>query len=485
MNAPIQSGRRRRVLVNSLYLVVARNIGMLARLVLVVAAAFYLGPADYGLFQVGYAWYLVLLPLAGGGLQLILGREIGRDAEAGRSIILPSLLIRTGLALTAALLCVLGGMLLEDGDRFRLLIEVFAIALFGRSIASWADAVFTAHHASRYNFRLALVFRMMEAILALTVLIAGQGIIALALVHAICWWLQALAGLGLLFARFRPAQMHWAPERMAGLLWHGLPLALTLLLIAWQIQGPLVLYKPLSVDAESAGELALAFQVFQMSATLAWAVGAAALPALSAADSGEDRHAFISAMVRYGIVGGTALALGAWALGSVLIETLFGPAYAGAGTMLGPALLLFIPTFIGNNIWQAFIAESRIAAALRCALVGAIASTAAVVPLSILFAAPGSIAGTGIGLTIWVICLLVEAHRYGMWRPFDAGLGIALGLLSSSLSLALYLALAPSQALLAFCGAILLLAAAGWKLVANDHERRAIRSLMRMKRCSS
>ena len=469
-----------RVIINVFYLLAAQHVGLLARFVLVVAAAIYLGPALYGLFQVASAWYLAMLPLAGGGMQFILSREIGRNAEIGRQIVFPALLVRLALALSTATVCFFSGWLFDDGDGFRVLLGVLALALIGRSIALWANAVFTAHQSSRYNFILQLIFRIAEAAAALLTLSAGYGVVALAFVHAISWWMQALAGLWVLHYRFGELRPVWQPSVMMRLFLSGIPLALVLFLITWQLQGPLVLFKQLLPDADEIGRLALTFQIFLTLGSLAWVVGNACLPALSATkDVAAIRQRFLSLIMRIGILAGAIFALTGWAFGKSIVVLVFGPAYQQTGVLLGPALLLFTPLFIGNNLWQTLVAQSRVRDGLICALQGAVVTTLAVWVLTHAFAGLGAIIGTGIGLSTWVVCLLRRAHGV---PTGDDGRRVSLALGLSAGALAVYFALAPFIQAITFIGVMSTLATASWLLVFSADERRMLKGIARRKR---
>jgi O-antigen/teichoic acid export membrane protein len=466
----------RLVVINALYLVGVHNIALLTRFALAVAAAIYLGPALYGMYLVAYALYLTMLPLAGGGLQFILSREIGRDADAGGRIVFPSLLVRLGLALITAFICFFSGWIFDDRDGFRLLMAVFALALIGRSIAVWVNAVFTAHHLSRYNLALELIFRIAEVVVAVFVLSAGYGVVVLALVHAASWWTQAIAGLWVMQRRFSHLYPVWQPSLMARLLRSGIPLALILFLITWQLQGPIVLFKWLAPSAVEVGQLALSFQIFLTLGGLSHAVSHAVLPALSAAADFEDaERRFLSLATRVGILAGTIFALTGWAFGTPLIVSVFGAAYEATGTLMGPVLLLFTPLFIGDSLWQTFVARLQARIGLICALQGALVSTLAVWILASVFAGLGAIIGAGIGLSIWVVCLL---HR-SQWSPAGGDgrrIGLALGL--SAGALAAYFALASLlMKPLAFIGVTVSLLIFSWLLVFSANDRRMLKGI--------
>lgn len=473
---PKQSKPYRRVGISALYLSAGQYVGVLNRIILLVAAAFYLGPELYGMYQVGQAWYLAWLPVAGGGLQFLLAREIGYDPNASVRIVFPTLLLRLGLVSLAAAGCLVTAPLFQEGRPW-ILLAIFAMALGGRSIASWCTAVFNAHQYARYELSLALRFRLLETVAAVLALVMGQGILVLATIHALSWWLQAGAGLWLVHTRVCALKPVWAPATLWHLLVRGAPLSLGALTIAWQMQGPLLIFNRYAETGEHVGHLALLMQVFSMAAIACLSFAVALLPALSAEqNTGGGNNRFVALVLRIGIVLGTYLMLAGWAIGNLIIETLFGEQFLGDPLLIGLALALTTPFFFGNTLWQAFIAHRRVAAGVACGLGGAVVSTGAVLVLVQRYGNLGAVCGAGLGLTIWASSLFClspcppnRAERHAIL--------LASGLWLSAM--ACYLAIAPQWRSFTLCALTLAVGFASWSFVLLPEERRSLRLTIR------
>ena len=247
---------------NAVYIFGAKGFNCAIRFVYAFALAHYLGPELYGFINYGISWYLVFLSLTGIGVAAILSREIGKDRSSGAWITSLTFSLRIPLTIVAAVTCGVFGWFIENNPEVRIILIVFSIALIGRSLALWVEAVFTAYEVSKYSFRLEIVFRTFEVILGTCLLLAGGGAKAVAIVHAISWWFQALGGLVLTGRRLVPIRFNFSRQGLKHLIRQGIPIGIGFIMISWLLSGPLVLFRHFGSTENSLGQLALAIQAF-------------------------------------------------------------------------------------------------------------------------------------------------------------------------------------------------------------------------------
>ncbi|MCB1787854.1 MAG: oligosaccharide flippase family protein, partial [Gammaproteobacteria bacterium] len=270
------------IVVNTFYSSSARLAAIVARAVYVVVIANQLGPELYGLFNYGMSWYLLFVPLGIIGIDEVMVREIGRHGAAAPAVVDNSLSLRLAAGLGAVVACVALGAGLDGAEPVRALLYVFALALFGRTLSAWSNAVFRGSEASQYLLAQELGFRVLEVVIGLLLLWRGHGLVALAGVHAAGWLLQGVVGVAYVRARFFPRLSLRVERRLLRqLVLAGLPFLAWALLLGWLVQGPVVLGRTAFGDGSALGQLALGAQVFVLVGSVVAELGTAAIPVLT------------------------------------------------------------------------------------------------------------------------------------------------------------------------------------------------------------
>ena len=404
------------IAVNTGHLVVARILAQATRVIYIVLVARVFGPELYGLLLYGQSVYMALLPLAALGMGRVLGSEIAKNRARGQVLVGQALTLRVSGALVAAALCGLLGWANDSESTTRMLLLVFAAALFGRAIAAWAEDVCVAYEAARHIARQELLFRPAELAIAVLVIILGGGVIALAAVHAAIWWLQGLRGIYIVNRRVVPVRALLSNSEAQLLLTRGVPLGISAVLTTWLFQGPIVLFRQSAHDADAVGQFALIMQALMILVAVAWSVAAAALPVLSRAAAradGMDRG-FLDALGRLGWLGSVLLGLVGLAIGPWAIVHVFGSEYAYAGEMLGWALMLSGPMLVGLMTSTVLVAHGRRRATVIYALAGAASLTFLLPPMSIDNGAVGAVLACGIGMGIWAVGQSLQLWKLGV-----------------------------------------------------------------------
>lgn len=426
---------------NALQLMATNLTVYLARFVYVALCARFLGPELYGLLVYGQTWYLVFMPLALMGLQPAISRIIGRDNNRAREISTQTLSLRVLASLGTALLCAGSAWLLADSAQTGLLISVFSMALLFRSLAQWANEIFNAFESSRQTLRQERLFRVLEVILGVLVLFSGGSILALALVHATVWLCQAIRGLYLVNSRFTAVRIDLSPGRMKPVLILVAPFLAGSLLLNWELQGPIILFRNLAANEHTAGSFALSMQIMTILSGLFISVTVAAMPVLSrSAGRGDHKdELFVDTLIRASFLICAIGGVTGIALGPVVVPAVFGQRYLPAAHLIGPALGCLLPFSIAATLTAFSIARGHYYISPACHLGGALVMTLAMPFLVSLWGGFGGVLAAALGLTTSALCLLSIALRRG-W--LDTGKTLLRPLLCSAALILTYAMLA-------------------------------------------
>ena len=393
---------------NTVYLIGSGWMNHVLRFFYVVALTHYLAPELYGLLSYGMSWYLAFLPFTGFGIAILLAREIGRDKKSADKFMSLTLTLRCCVAVSTALVCGFFGWFLESKPEVKSLLIVFSLALIGRSIALWVTSVFNAYEANKYTLLLQGIFRPFEVVVGTSILIAGGGVVAVATVHAISWWLQAVSGLVLCGRNFEVVRLNWSWRGLKYILANGLPIGIGFVLMNWLHRGVIVLSRHMTISDNSLGQLALAMQVFVIICSIPIAINTASLPVLSRSVMRKDGKdlIFVKAMIRSALVFGGFLGLAGLGGGAWLVNIVFGARYKEAGYLLGFTLWLFIPWTCASAIWRVYLARGQFFVSTLCAGAGALLFTS-VIPWSVsIMDTPGAVLAAGMGMGVWALTLI-------------------------------------------------------------------------------
>lgn len=424
----------RSIAVNASFLFGAQGIRVLVRGIYAIILARFLGPELYGLFNYGLGWYLVFLPFTVLGIGTLLVREIGRDRKAGAEMVARTLALRIGLIAVTALVCGIGSWVLEGAEEIRWLLLIFTVAMVGRSLATWANSIYTAYEKTKYEFSQESTFRVLEVIVGTVALIQGANILIVATIHALTWWLQALRGVWLVHRRLTVLRLHWDWRPLRRLLFQAAPLGLVALSFNWLLQGPIILFRHIEGATSDLGQLALTLQAFFMLIAAPGSIGRASLPVLSRTvlrQDGKDEM-YLQGMLRAGLLLGATVGLAGFAFGPLAVEWVFGSTYNKTGILLGPALWMLVPLTCATAANQVLLAHWRIKSAILAACFGALALTLVFPVFANRLGTLGALLATGSGFGAWALLGIIACSTFmninwgrSLLRP---GVAVILGL---------------------------------------------------------
>jgi O-antigen/teichoic acid export membrane protein len=425
---------------NTGLLFASQAITSILRAVYAAVLARQLGPQLFGLMNYGLGWYAAFLAIANLQLESYMSRQVALNPANAADVLSRAMTLRAIaglLVFVAAVSVALGTSSPADGELTAVLV-IFAFAMIGRSAAMWCNSVFISTERAGHVFRMEVAFRLVEVLVGIALLLAGSGLVVVAIVHALSWWAQSVYGL-LLVRRRVPAvhlRLRWGEQ--LDLFRAVMPVALASIGATWLMQGPFILFKDVAAVPGDLGMVALILQVFVLVTGVPVALGRAALPALSRTVVRTDNKdaLFLGLVLRTAIPATTALVIGAATAGVWLITRVFGEAYLAAGANLAFGMLLALPFGVATLANQILIAHDRTWEAMASALLGAVAMTAFVS-----FAMPtgGDVATYFLcilaGMAVWSTAALVLLGRH---VAVDWQRCLVRPMLAGGLSMALY-----------------------------------------------
>lgn len=408
ISVPITGTGIRSILRNSVFLIGGRWFNIAIRFFYVLLLTRFLTPERYGILNYGIGWYLAFMPLTNFGIDVILGREIGKEKGKGDAVVSRTFILRIAACIVAALLCGASGAMTESQPEIRQLLFIFSIALIGRSMSIWTDAVFIAYEKTIFSLKLYTWFRPLEVVIGVFVLLGSGSILLLALVQAASWWLQSLCGLYFFRHLHIRAYGSCSLTALKTVALQGAPIMIGIIFVTWLLQGPLILFRHFSEDVNGLGQFALSMQLFFVICHMPAEINAAALPVLSRAivrRDGKDVW-FVDTMLRLGIILGAFAGIGAFGLGPWFVKTAFGENYQSAGRLLGPVSLLLVPWTIGGTIARTYYAKGHFVAPAACAGIGAVTLVLCMLLFIDTMGALGGVAAAGAGISVWAVCIM-------------------------------------------------------------------------------
>jgi O-antigen/teichoic acid export membrane protein len=393
---------------NLTFLLGGRSVYFVTRLLYAIILARVLGPRIYGIINYGIAWYLLFLTLTRMGLEVVLSRDVGPNRQEGDRTAALTLTLRIASITLATAAYAILSWFIEDDPASRLMVFVFAFALIGRSLASWIENVYTAYEVNQYSFRQQSIFRPLEVVLGLLVVIIWRQALLVVMIHGLVWCLEAFYGLTIIHRRLFSLRLDRNFPELRRIFLQGLPLGIAMLLMALPYQGPLIFFRHLASHGDSLGQLALAMQVFFMLSQILFALSSVSLPVLSRAavrQDGKDRM-FAETVLRYSLFFGTILALLGTALGPWLTVQIFGERYTPAGTLVGPVLWLMIPWAAGQALVSALMARKLDFQVLFCALIGAVFFSLTISEAVVRYNTVGAIWSAAVAMSLTTLSLI-------------------------------------------------------------------------------
>ena len=317
-----------------------------------------LGPEVYGQFTYALAVGFVLAPLTDLGLQLMVTREVARDAARAAEI------MRAGLALKSILTLAISAPLiavsLTRPPELQAATLALSLAMIFNAFVEFLGYAFRGRQQVERDAALTLLMRLATFGLGAWSLASGQGLMGLAGAYVIGGGVTAILGYVWLRKETTASRTSLDLTHAWALLRQALPLGGAILFsIAYTRTAVFVL--DARSGAEAVGLFGVAQKLIEPLAIIPAALMAAVFPAfthrLAMADDRAD--GLRARSIRWLAGTGAAIACAALAGGPWLIETLYGGQYAGSEAAVQILGLAALPTFVNYALTHFLIALNR------------------------------------------------------------------------------------------------------------------------------
>lgn len=421
---------------NTLLLSATEFSTRLVSLALIILVARRLGPALLGIYAFALGLVRVAELVLNFGLDRYLQREVGRRPEAAAPLCRRVLALKSLLYL-GCLGVLLPVVFLMAEPLKRQVVALLLAALFFRSHTASLTALFRGRQLAGVEARVVITMRLLYGGGGVAAVLAGYGLVALALLEVGAQAAALGVALWLFYRRIGSpwGALSWSSLRelaAAGKQFFLIRLVLTL-----SASLHLLLLSVL------AGDLATGFYAAALRLTSAFdflpeAFTGAFLPALSREGPGRQAGflTIFQNYLKYLVLVGLGLGACLAATGPVLVPLMFGPRFKSAVpvlSLLSVALALEFLNLALSTSLIALDAEGRVLRIFSRVLVATVAANLLLVPLlREQGAAWAAVAAEGVALALQLRALKRQGFKPGqdlarLWRPLTAALAALVG----------------------------------------------------------
>lgn len=362
-SAPVSSTDQQlgaRVFGNAGILVGAQVVSKLLGAVLVIVAARLLGVADYGLYTFAITFGLIFGLLAAFGLAQFVTREVARDLSRTGQTLGSILVLEAALTVVTALAMVITLRVLRYPSDRLWIVLIVGLTMVLNSVLNVITAFFRAHQRMELEAATRIAFSVLNLALSLAVLLAGYGIMPLALVQ-LAAFIAALALAVFLVGRHlaRPVfSPHWRVYRR--LLLAGLPFALSSIFI-FVYDGTATIFLSLFHGDFVTGLYSGAANFVRIFGILPASLVAAVLPAMSQLWPGSSSAwlTLFRRSLKYLLIAALPVAVGLALVSEELVLLVLGQEYAGSASILRLVAWLIIFVFLNHGLTTGLISIDR------------------------------------------------------------------------------------------------------------------------------
>lgn len=185
--------RSLQVMVRNLSLVgVAQVLTMIASFLFTVAQARYLGPTRFGELSVALSISAILMLVVDFGLSSKLPRDVAQHPDAASRAVVASFVVRIAIWIAAMPLVWLATTLLEHGPELQASVFILSISVLFTSLASSLASYFQGREQFLFPSVGMVAQRAVAAMLGVTALALGQGVVVVAIVYVIASIVQII-----------------------------------------------------------------------------------------------------------------------------------------------------------------------------------------------------------------------------------------------------------------------------------------------------
>jgi O-antigen/teichoic acid export membrane protein len=398
------------IIANSSNIFFAKSLNLFLRIPYIFIIAKVLGPELYGLLVYGQSWYLALLPFAGLGLGSILAVSQSKRDDNAREIASLVLAARMVSVSLLFLISIAMALYLEADPTTMWLLVLFSFAILGKGASVWAVNMFNALEHSKFELRIESIFRPLELLVGIGLVIWTKNILLVALSHTLFMCLQGYMSYRVVQSKLMPVRAKWEWQPLKNLVLSSSPMAISAPFNQLFLLGPVLLLKRVDAPLSMLGNFSLSMQAFVIIDSLFTSVGLSAMPVLSRLQQNSGVLKFARLSIQLSVIVGFSFYL----IGSVIIEPvvrwIFASGYENAATHTNVLLLALIPSTCKGLLRSILLSQRRLKTVMMTDVIGiavfALSFTYLFTLLGFLGAIYALIAGFTVSAMISIGCLL-------------------------------------------------------------------------------
>ncbi len=370
----------------------------------IVAAARFLGVADFGIFTLVRGYFELFLSLSAYALMNVMTRDIAREPEATDRYITAGLLVVSGTTLVSVVILLLIALFAPYAATTRIAIVLTCVALWPATLSMVYEAAFVAREKAEYVTIGTLLENALRTVLSFVVLLLGHGVLALVvvLIGARLAMLVAYA----LLAHRSVARIRWSfAATLDGALvrrlfhdWKVFALENSLANVYWNLS---LIMLSLVRDEAAVGIYGAARRILSLFSMVADSYTLATYPALARlfAESAERFRRVSEVSLKYMLALALPGAAVAFFLADEVIALLYGSDYAAAAPVLAVLVWVMVIRFVNPYMSYLLFAQGRQQRSLHVMLI----SLVVYAPLSYVWVLSAGAVGAALAMLVAVV----------------------------------------------------------------------------------
>lgn len=407
-----------RIFGNTGILVLTQVITKVLGTIFAVVAARKLGVESYGLYVFATTIGSIFGLLAAFGFSQLITREVARDEQhtgeaLGQVLIIEAVFSTLAVALMVITLIFLG----YPADRI-LIVTVVGVTMLLNAVLNVFAGFFRAHQRMGLEAVTRITASVLNLGLGLPILLAGSGILQLAIAQLVAFVVALLLGLYLLTHHLARPKFSWHWPAYRKLLKLAIPFAVSSILILVYDGAAVIFLSTLKGD-EATGLYAGAANFVRVFGLLPASIVGAVLPAMSQFwyTSHSAWTMIYHRSLKYLLILALPISVGLVLVSDLLVDLVLGSAYAGSGMILQLLAWILIIEFLNHGLSNALISIDRENAYLRIVALAVAFSVIFNLLLIPRFGAQGAVMASLTTEGVVLLSQLIVLSRAGLRTP--------------------------------------------------------------------
>jgi O-antigen/teichoic acid export membrane protein len=343
----------KRVVRNSLWLVVQPLILNLISLFVIGYIARTLGQVDYGKFTFAFSYVAMFLPIINLGISSVITRDITEDRVNAGRIIGKVLILRLLLSLLAVVLAVVVINILHYPQNTKLVVYMAGSMLLFSAVSNTLNSAFQGFEKMEYVAKSQFLSGLILTALSVVVLYAGFGLKTLTLVYCFGNMLGTIIALWFLYKRITKPVFEIDLVLWKSTLMKAIPFFIPLMVGLLGEKMGVILLTKISGDA-AMGVYGAASGLVERLVLIPDGICTAIYPTMAALymSSRQEAVVLFKRFHLYAMIIGMPIAIGTTILADPLIQIVYGAKYASSAIILRILIWWFFFLFLNMlQVW--------------------------------------------------------------------------------------------------------------------------------------